>query len=170
MKDEVQKRWYAVYVAPKAEKKVSERFSQNLISHYLPTKKVIRQWSDRKKEVIVPVINGYIFVNIKDTEFRKILDVYGAIAFVSENKLPVAIPDYQIDRLKSMVKYADEQVEFSMEEFIPGEMVKIIKGPLEGIMVELIDLNGKHKVIVRLDGFGCALTTVPMSFIERLTS
>jgi len=69
-----------------------------------------------------------------------------------------------------MVKYADEQVEFSMEEFIPGETVKIIKGPLEGIMVELIDLNGKHKVIVRLDGFGCALTTVPMSFIERLTS
>jgi len=170
MRDINQKRWYAVYIAPRAEKKVSERFSQNLISHYLPTKKVKRQWSDRKKEVIVPVINGYIFVNIKETEFRKILDVYGAIAFVSENKLPVAIPDYQIDRLKSMVEYADEQVEFSMEEFTPGEMVKIVKGPLEGIIVELIDFNGNHKVVVRLEGFGCALTTMPMSFIERLTS
>jgi len=160
--------WYAVYTAPKAEKKVSERFTEQNIIHYLPTRKVIRQWSDRKKEVIVPVINGYIFVKIHKTEFRKIISVYGAIAFVSEKNQPVAIPDYQMERLKSMVDYADENVEFSTEEFSTGEAVKIMKGPLEGLIVELINFNGKHNVLVRLDGFGCALTNVPLSFITKV--
>ena len=161
--------WYAVYTAPRAEKKVSERFEQDGIEYYLPLQKVKRRWSDRIKEVIVPVIHGYIFVHIPVTDFRKVLNVFGAIAYVREGGTPVPIPDAQIARLQFMVNYSDEPVEFSPEQFETGETVNISRGPLQGLMGELVQIKGKHKVVVRLEGFGCALTTVPLSFLEKVS-
>lgn len=161
-------RWYAVYTAPRAEKKVSERFSEAGIEHYLALQKVKRRWSDRVKEVVVPVVNGYIFVRIPTTDFRKVTQVYGAIAFVREAGQPVPIPDNQMDRLRFMVEYSDEPVEFSVENFERGESININKGPLQGMIGELIEVKGRHKVLVRLERFGSAITTVPISFIERI--
>lgn len=162
-----QKQWYAVYTAPRAEKKVSERFEKEGIEHYLPLKTVKRQWSDRMKEVVVPVVNGYIFVYIYPTEPQKVLNVFGAIAFVKEFYKPVPIPVEQINRLKFMVDFSEEPVEFSKEAFQPGESVVINRGSLQGLMGELVEVQGKYKVLVRLTGFGCALTTVPFSFVEK---
>ena len=159
--------WYAVYTAPRAEKKVSERFTIEGIEHYLPLQTVKRRWSDRVKEVQVPVVNGYIFVNILTTEFKKITNVYGALAFVREGGLPVSIPANQIEQLRFMVEHASEPVEYTQESFEHGESIIIIKGPLEGMMGELVEIKGKHKVVVRLERFGCAITTVPLSFVEK---
>ncbi|MBB3187236.1 UpxY family transcription antiterminator [Microbacter margulisiae] len=161
-------RWYAVYTAPRAEKKVSERFTEADIEHYLALQTVKRRWSDRIKEVIVPVIHGYIFVHIPTADFAKVTKIYGAIAFVRKDGKPVAIPDSQMERFRMMVEYADELVEFSMENFEPGETVKITKGPLAGVIGELVDIKGKHKVMIRLDQFGAALTTVPASFVSKI--
>jgi transcription termination/antitermination protein NusG len=157
--------WYAVYTAPRAEKKVSDRFKEAGIEHYLPLQKVKRKWSDRVKEVIVPVVHGYIFVRVPKTDFNKVLNTYGAIAFVKEFYKPVAIPDKQISLLKFMVDFSDEPVDFTPENIEPGQTVTISRGPLQGLMGELIEIKGKHKVIIRIDKFGCALTEVPLSFI-----
>jgi len=161
-------RWYAVYTAPRAEKKVSERFSEAGIEHYLALQKVKRRWSDRVKEVLMPVVNGYIFVRIPFVDFDKITKIYGAIAFVREGGRPVAIPDNQIDNLRLMVEGSDEPVEFSQDDFERGESIIINKGPLQGMIGELIEVKGKHKVLIRLERFGSAVTTVPVSFIERV--
>jgi len=158
-------RWYAVYTAPRAEKKVSERFFQMGIEHYLPLQKQKRKWTDRIKEVIVPVVNGYVFVKVSNLDFRKVTAVYGAIAFVREGGQPVPIPESQMVRLKMMVDASDEPVEFCVENFEHGETIRIIRGPLEGLIGELVEVKGKHKVLVRLEKFGCAITTVPISFI-----
>ena len=169
MKQDNQTRWYAVYTAPRAEKKVSERFIKEAIDHYLPIRKVKRRWSDRVKEVEVPVINGYIFVHIPQSDFLKVTNVYGALSFVREGGNPASIPDKQVNDFQFMVEHADEPVEYSQESFEHGESIIITKGPLQGLMGELIEVKGHFKVVIRLERFGCALTTVPMSFVERIT-
>lgn len=161
------KHWYALYTAPRAEKKVSERFTDAGIEHYLPLQTVKRKWSDRIKEVIVPVVHGYIFVKIAETEFRSVLLVYGAIAYIREFGKPVAIPDSQIQQLRFMCDFSEEPVEFSVEELTQGETVTIARGPLQGLVGELVQFKGKHKVVVRLEKFGFASTTIPLSFIKR---
>lgn len=166
MSDEL--RWYAVYTAPRAEKKVSERFLQEGIEHYLPLQKVKRKWSDRIKEVEIPVVNGYIFVHILSKQFIKVTGVYGALSFVREGGQPAAIPDNQLDVLRFMVEHTDEPVEYTHESFDRGESIIITKGPLTGMLGELIEMKGKNKVLIRLEKFGCAITTVPMSFVERV--
>jgi len=166
MNDEL--RWYAVYTAPRAEKKVSERFLQEGIEHYLPLQKVKRKWSDRIKVVEVPVVNGYIFVHIGTTQFIKVTHVYGALSFVREGGQPSPIPDKQLETLRFMVENADDEVEYIQESFDRGESIMITKGPLAGMMGELVEMKGKHKVLIRLEKFGCAITTVPASFVEKV--
>jgi transcription antitermination factor NusG len=161
-------RWYAVYTAPRAEKKVSERLTFEGIEHYLPLQTVKRRWSDRIKEVQVPVVNGYIFVHITDSDFKNVTNVYGALAFVREGGQPVGIPDNQLERLRFMVEHSEEPVEYHQESFEHGETITITKGPLAGMMGELVEMKGKHKVLIRLERFGCAITTVPMSFVEKV--
>jgi transcription antitermination factor NusG len=160
--------WYAVYTAPRAEKAVSERLTEAGIAHYLALHKVKHQWSDRIKEVSVPVINGYVFVYIPENEFSKVMRVYGAISFLKSGGVPVAIPDKQIETFRFMVENTDEAIEYSTDQPSQGQTVSICKGPLEGLMGELVDYNGKYKVLVRLERFGCALTTVPLSFIKKI--
>jgi len=161
--------WYALYTAPRAEKKVAERFTESGIEHYLPIQKVMRKWSDRMKEVEVPVVNGYIFVHISELQFKSVLNTYGAIQFVREFGKPVPIPDKQLARLRFMVDNADGPVDFSLEDLSPGTPISIIRGPMQGLVGELKEIKGKHHVVIRLDKFGYAITTVQLSFVTPLT-
>jgi len=161
--------WYALYTAPRAEKKVAERFTDSGIEHYLPIQKVMRKWSDRMKEVEVPVVNGYIFVHISELQFKSVLNTYGAIQFVREFGKPVPIPDKQLARLRFMVDNADGPVDFSLEDLSPGTPISIIRGPMQGLVGELKEIKGKHHVVIRLDKFGYAITTVQLSFVTPLT-
>lgn len=159
--------WYAVYTAPRAEKKVRERFQLNAIEHYLPVQMVTRKWHDRLKKIEQPVINGYIFVYITPEEMKKVLMTYGAIAFVRDQGHPAIIPEKQINELRKMVEWASEEVEFSATEMVPGQPVRIVRGELAGLTAELVEVKGKFKVMVRLQGLGCALTTVATSCLEK---
>ncbi len=161
--------WYALYTASRAEKKVKERFEEDNIHHYLPLKTVTRIWSDRKKEVIEPVIRGYIFVKVKKKDFRKLLSTQGVVNFIREKGIPVPIPENQIENMRYMIERAQEEVEFTMEEIQPGASIRIVKGELEGLVGELVRIKGKYKVVVRLEKFGCALTTIALSSVEKLS-
>ena len=47
--------WYALYTQPRQEKKVVSRLEQLGIEVYCPLLIQVRQWSDRKKKVEVPL-------------------------------------------------------------------------------------------------------------------
>ena len=57
-----------------------------------------------------------------------------------------------------------------MVERLPhlGEQVKVIKGPLTGLTGELITMDGKSKVAVRINMLGAAMVEVPVGFVERI--
>ena len=57
--------WYVLYTKPRQEKKVADGLIAIGIAAYCPLVTTIKQWSDRKKKVEVPLINSYVFVNIE---------------------------------------------------------------------------------------------------------
>ena len=65
--------WYAVYVNAKHEKKVVNKLIEQGISAYAPIVKKLQQWTDRKKWVEFPMLSGYVFVNISDSDKDKVL-------------------------------------------------------------------------------------------------
>lgn len=160
--------WYAVYTTSRAEKKVKQRLNEANIENYLPLRTEIRIWTDRKKKIVVPLIPGYIFVRIFPEDMLKVLSIPGVVTFLKEKALPVAIPEDQIRRLRMMVEYAYDEVEFMTSGVNIGDKVRVKQGNLEGLIGELVEIRGKYKIAIRLQYFGCALTTIPFSWVEKL--
>ncbi|MDR2413462.1 MAG: UpxY family transcription antiterminator [Odoribacteraceae bacterium] len=161
------KAWYAVYTASRAEKKVKERLDQHSIENYLPLQVSIRRWSDRKKRVELPLIRGYIFVHVTAQQYAQTCNIPGVVSFLKEGGKPAPIPDWQINTLRVMNEGAESVVEVSTEEIPTGTYVRVVSGKLAGLEGELVEHKGKHKVLIRIDHLGCALTDIASSCIER---
>ncbi len=121
-----------------------------------------------KKKVSLPLIPGYIFVHIASENILKILNIPGVVTFLKEKSVPATIPDDQIHRLRMMVEHAFDEVEFMTTQVNVGDKVRVKQGNLEGLIGELVEVRGKYKIAIRLQYFGCALTTVPVSWVEKL--
>ena len=81
---------------------------------------------------------------------------------------PAVIPDLQMERFKFMLDYSEEAVEMCSTPLAPGEMVRVIKGPLAGMEGELVNVDGRSKVVVRLEMLGCAGVDMPVGFVEAV--
>lgn len=163
------RQWLVAYVQSCLEKKTAQRLAAMGIECYLPVQSEIRQWSDRRKRVDCLVIPMMIFVHVTPQERPLPLSLQAVSRYMvlrGESTLAV-IPDEQMDRFRFMLDYSPEAVEMCSAPLAPGDAVKVIKGPLAGLEGELITVNGKSKVAVRLDMLGCAHVDVPIGFVEK---
>lgn len=163
------RQWLVAYVQSCLEKKTAERLAAMGIECYLPVQSEIRQWSDRRKRVDCLVIPMMIFVHVTPQERPLPLSLQAVSRYMvlRGESTPAVIPDEQMDRFRFMLDYSPEAVEMCSAPLAPGDAVKVIKGPLAGLEGELITVNGKSKVAVRLDMLGCAHVDVPIGFVEK---
>ena len=151
-----ERNWYALYTKSRAEKKVLERLTKIGIEAYLPMKKTLRQWSDRKKWVEAPIISSYIFIKIPKSDYQSVFNIPGVVAYVSYKGLACIIPETDIDAMKRTI---ENQMDFSVEpaSVKKGELITVTSGPLEGIRGEVIDVQGKKKIILSICHIGYTL-------------
>jgi len=154
--------WFALYTAPRAEKKVSDRLLQIQVEHYLPLIKKQKVWSDRKKWVEEPLFRSYLFVYISEAEYFNVLNIYGAVKFVSFGGQAVNVPHKQIETIKRMLSAADD-LDVSTEHFEVGMPVKVISGPLTGLFGEIVNHKGKTRLLLRIH----ALESVMMAEVSE---
>ncbi|SDB81084.1 UpxY family transcription antiterminator [Williamwhitmania taraxaci] len=161
-------RWYALYTKSRNEKKVHERLTEHGYESFLPMHKVVRQWSDRKKVVEVPLINSYVFVRMVLSQRFAVLQDPGAVCFINFEKLPAPVADKDIAYLKCILE-EDIEVEVVETPLSKGEKVKVNAGQLMGLEGELVDHKGGQRVVVRIENIPFSLVvTVPLEFVERL--
>lgn len=161
-------RWYALYTKSRNEKKVHDRLTADGYECFLPLQKVVRQWSDRKKVVEVPLINSYVFVRMVLSQRFAVLQDPGAVCFINFERLPAPVADRDIDYLKRILG-EEFVVEVVPEALNPGEKVKVIAGQLMGLEGELINHKGGQKVVVRIENIPFSLVvTVPLEYVERI--
>lgn len=160
------KTWYAIYTRSRAEKQIHEQLLKAGLDAYLPLVKTLKQWSDRKKWVEEPLFRSYIFVHITASEYYDVLNTPGAVRFITFEGKPVAIPPQQIEAIRQFVDTGQELPDVDLE-LKPGAMVDIIAGPMRGISGELLEVMGKKKVKIEIDGLGHAVyLELPASHIR----
>lgn len=146
---ENEKKWFAVYTAPKAEKKVSIRLEQQGIDHYLPVQRLLKQWSDRKKWVEEPLFRSYLFVHITEAHYYPVLNTHGVVKFISFGGTAESIPDFQIETIRRLLMESTD-IEVTHEVFEPGTPIEVIAGPLMGTLGELISYRGEKRIAVKI--------------------
>ncbi|WP_455585531.1 UpxY family transcription antiterminator [Bacteroides sp.] len=159
--------WYAVYTAVKAEKSVKERLDEAGIESYLPLQPVVRLWNNRKRKVMIPVIPGCIFVRLSMDEVAKVKNIKGVSFLLREEGQYISIPQCQMDTFRCMVENAGDFIEFA-EELTPDTTVRVIRGQLKGVMGELVNCQGKDKLMLRINGLGSALIMVTSDSVEKV--
>jgi len=93
----------------------------------------MKQWSDRKKIVELPLFNGYVFVYIDSSENEKVMQTRGVVNFVrSEGKIAI-VREEEIARLRQLIELGYHVEARGYEkEYKPGDKIKISAGPLKG--------------------------------------
>ena len=147
---EKEKFWFALYTKPKSEFKAEEQIKSIGIDHYLPTIIKEKQWSDRKKKIIEPVIRGYIFIFADEKERLLALEQYSIVRCVFDRGRAAKIPAWQIENLKKMLSTKSEI--FLHDGLMPGKKVIIKNGPFEGVVGVVQEYeDGKKTIAVSID-------------------
>ena len=143
--------WFAVYTKSRSEQKVFERLEKAGYKSFLPLITELRQWSDRKKKVKVPLISSYVFVNIKEKDLVAIYTVPGVAGVLKYLGLPAKITEVEINNLKIVANNREATKTIAPFLLTHGKPVQVIKGPFEGLIAVYLSNKGMHRIIVTIE-------------------
>lgn len=167
---EVEPRWYVVKTNSRAEKKVFERLEDLGIEVYLPLVTTIRQWSDRKKKIEVPLISSIMFIHCKESELKLLYNISGFHSLLYFQGKPAVVREYEIQNLKILLQ---ENLDFEKEDFIhiqQGDKVEVIRGPFQGLIATSLEVSRTHKLIVQIESIEQRFVVhVPKSYVRKIS-
>ena len=154
METALKNNWYIIYTFPNLEKRIYNELTRKKIKAYLPLQKVIRQWSDRRKELQIPMFPNYVFINSTEKDRFKLLNIGGILKFITFEGKPATMTDEEI---LNIMKF--EKVAFELEpNLIQGDDVMIVEGPFTGLQGKLFFKRGKERVGVHLNSINQSLS------------
>ena len=164
--------WFVLFVRSCQEKTVAKRLGEEGIEYYIPIRRELRQWSDRKvwkDRILMP---RTVFVHCTECERLQILkdNLYADYYMMDRlTKLPVTVPEDQMELFKRVVGGAAAPVEFHpADAFAPGDMVRVVEGPLKDMECEITSIKNHSYLCVRLGLLGVALTEISASSVEKI--
>ena len=111
----------------------------------------VHRWSDRKKTVQLPLFGCYVFAKFTPdrSERLRVLRVDGVFGLVGTRGEGTAIPDEQIDAVRSLV---ETQLRWSSHPFLRiGQRVRIRSGALDGLEGILVSRDGNRTLVISID-------------------
>lgn len=123
--------WYAAYTCAQHEKRVAEQLAEREVEHLLPLYSAVHRWKDRRVRVELPLFPGYVFVRLALHDRLRVLQVPSIVRLVGFGGLPTALPDDQIELLRSGLA---DRLHAGPHPFLAvGRRVRIVRGPLAGL-------------------------------------
>jgi transcriptional antiterminator RfaH len=171
--DEVQSlpKWYAMSTKSRHEFVVREGLENKGFQTYLPTRTVVKKWSDRKKKVTEPLFKGYIFVYMSYKERLGALETPGIVRIVMFNGKPGTLHQFEIDSIRRLLEVNSSHglhVE-ALDGIMSGDPVEVTSGPLMGLRGIFTTIKNANKLIISVDSIGKSLAVeVPVDAIKKV--
>lgn len=147
--------WHVVYTKPKWEKKVAERLNEIGVVAYCPLVAKVRQWSDRKKVVHVPLFNSYIFVQIEEKNRNRVFEIPGAVRYLFWLGKPATVKDSEIETIQNWLS-APTTYEVSLDQWKKGDKIVLESGPFASQSAIIQEVKQNHYIMI-LESLGCVL-------------
>ncbi len=143
-------RWYAIQTRPRHEKKVDEDLQSLGFSTYLPQMKQLRQWSDRRQTVELPIFPRYLFIHsaYSPDVHHTVISRWGVCNFVGIRGQALSIPDQEIANIETLL---ERQLPVEPYPFLSvGARVRCRGGALDGLEGILVGKNKDWSLVVSL--------------------
>jgi transcription antitermination factor NusG len=138
--------WYAIRIRSRFEQTTSAALANRGYEGYLPLYRVRKPWSDRSKDLDLPLFPGYIFCRFDVHARLPILTAPGVISIAGMGRTPVAIPDQEIESIRIMERSGLDL--YPWPHLAVGSRVVIEDGPLKGLEGITLDVKKKHHLFV----------------------
>ncbi len=138
--------WFALQVKPRHERKVSSVLRELGHAVFLPQYSSRHLWSDRTKDMLLPLFPGYTFCQTMSADHWTVLQVPGVTAFVGFGKTPAPLDRHEVAAIQSIVNSGLPTSPWPTLH--RGDRVYLTGGPLRGLRGILVSVRGSHRFIV----------------------
>ena len=138
--------WFAVTVRPQHEKAAAHGLERKGLEDFLPLYRDRRRWSDRVKELELPLFPGYVFCRFTLRQRAAVLATPGVRSIVGFGRTPAVVPQAEIEAIQAMVASGLPARPWPFLKV--GQTVRIERGPLSGLEGILVQLKDAWRVVV----------------------
>ena len=163
------RQWFVISTKVRREQFAQDQLMRRDVATFLP--RIMEPARTSLKPVIAPLFPGYLFVHIDlEEQYFDVVWTPGVRKFIGFGTLPSAVDDAVIDFLQAQV--GNEGILRPVRVFKPGEVVRIKRGPFEGL-VGIIENpgcgRGRVRVLMELLRRQTRVE-VPEQIIERVSA
>jgi transcription antitermination factor NusG len=139
--------WCAVQVGPNHERLAAAHLAAKQHVHLLPLYHTKRRWSDRTKELTLPLFPGYLFCRYTEGRRADILSTCGVIRILGYGGKPARVDDGEVEAIRAATQSG---LTCSSTPYLTtGDMARIERGALKGLTgIVVAAKHGKPQLIL----------------------
>jgi transcription antitermination factor NusG len=138
--------WFAILTKTGREKNATLLLENSGFECYLPVSKSSRKWSDRTKEMEVPLFPGYLFCRMNPNDRLPVLITPGVVQIVGTGKTPTPIEEQEIAAIQRVGSSGLSTMPWPYLQV--GQVARIEKGPLQGMSGIVIRIKSGLKLVL----------------------
>jgi transcription antitermination factor NusG len=142
--------WFAVAARPRWEKFVSQALAGKGFEAFFPLNKSRRRWSDRIKELDLPLFSGCLFCRMSLEQNRlPILTTPGVRQIRGIGKVPIAVSDDEMEAVRAIVASGLAAQPWPFVRV--GDCIRIKGGSLNGVEGLHTATKKHHRLVVSVE-------------------
>jgi transcription antitermination factor NusG len=141
--------WFALSVKHQHEKAVAEALGVLGVDHLLPLYRSSRAWSDRTREIDLPLFPGYVFAQLEADLRLHVLRIPSVTQIIGFGGKPAVVDPAEIAQIRA-----------ALESRLPlrpwphlkaGDRVRVERGPLKGVEGLLLRERDHLRLVISVE-------------------
>jgi len=141
--------WYALNVRTRFEKVVARNLRGKGYEEFLPTYTRSSRWSDRVKQIELPLFPGYVFCRFNPHDRLPILTIPGVNAVVGFGKTFMPVQESELHSVRAVVQSGVFCEPWPYVEV--GQRVVVERGPLAGTEGLVTMVKNTYRLVISVN-------------------
>lgn len=141
--------WYALHVRRRFEKVVVRHLGGKGYEQFLPLYRRASRWSDRVKQIDVPLFPGYVFCRFNIYNRLPILTIPGVNAIVGFGKKFIPVDECELNAIRAVLKSGNYCEPWPFLQV--GQRVRVEYGPLAGTEGIVLMLKNMCRLVISIN-------------------
>jgi transcription antitermination factor NusG len=144
-----QHKWYALAVRYQHERQTEKALQSKGLETLVPLYRSRRQWSDRLKDVDLPLFAGYVLCQFDPNERIQVLDTPGVFRIVGFGSALAALEDSEIAGIRRVVAL---KLPLAPWPYLKaGDRVRVEYGPMRGLEGVLLKTKDAQRFVIGVE-------------------
>jgi transcription antitermination factor NusG len=127
----IEQKWYALTVPYQHERQTEKALQSKGLETLVPVYRSRRHWSDRVKDVEMPLFAGYVLCQFDLTDRIQVMDTPGVCKIVGFGGSVTALEDCEVEGIQRLVAL---KVPLAPWPYLKaGDQVRVEHGPMRGL-------------------------------------